>query len=231
MHEADFLLQLALLWCAAKLGAELAERVGQPPVLGELLAGILMGASLLRWVEPGEPTLMRFAEIGALLLLFEVGLESDLRALLKVGPEALGLALAGVLLTLGLGLAVGRGLGLAQGPALLLGTALTATSVGITARVFADLGMLKRKEARVVLGAAVADDVIGLLLLAVISGIYGARAPSAAAVVGRVGLALGFLVAAILIGQLAAAALLRVAQRMRTRGVLVASAMGLCVVL
>src|SRR5712691_9839618 len=109
MIEADFLLQLALLWGVAKLAAELAERLGQPPVLGELLAGVLLGASVLGWVEPGEPTLMRFAQIGALLLLFEVGLESDLRGLLKVGPEALGLAVAGVLLTLGLGLAVGRG--------------------------------------------------------------------------------------------------------------------------
>jgi Kef-type K+ transport system membrane component KefB len=231
MHQSDFLLQLALLWGAAKLAAEAAERLGQPAVLGELLAGILLGASVLGWVRPDEPTLARLAEMGALLLLFEVGLESDLRALLKVGPEALGLAVAGVLLPLGLGLGAGLGFGLAFGPALFLGAALTATSVGITARVFADLGMLKRKEARVVLGAAVADDVIGLLLLAVVSGLYGAKALSAAAVVGRIGLALGFLVAAIVVGQIAAGILLRVARRMCTRGVLVASAMGFCVVL
>jgi Kef-type K+ transport system membrane component KefB len=231
MHQSDFLLQLALLWGAAKLAAELAERLGQPPVLGELLAGILLGGSLLGWVRPDEPTLARFAEIGALLLLFEVGLESDLHALLNVGSEALALAVAGVVLTLGLGMAAGLAFGLGAARALFLGTALSATSVGITARVFADLGMLKRKEARVVLGAAVADDVIGLLLLAIISGLFGAKALSTGAMAGRVGVALLFLVGSILIGQVAAGALLRLARRMRTRGVLVASAMIFCVVL
>src|SRR5436190_3376190 len=143
MHQADFLLQLALLWGAAKLAAELAERMGQPPVLGELLADILLGSSLLGWVKLDEPTLIRLAEIGALLLLFEVGLESDLSALLKVWPDALGLACAGVVLPMLMGLGSGMALGLPYGPALFLGAALTATSVGITARVFADLGMLK----------------------------------------------------------------------------------------
>lgn len=231
MHEAHFLLQLALLWGAAKLAAELAERLGQPPVLGELLAGIVLGASFLRWVPTNDLTLVRLSEIGALLLLFEVGLESDLGALLKVGPEALLLAALGVTLPLLLGWGAGRAFGLPAGPAVFLGAALTATSVGITARVFADLGLLNRKEARVVLGAAVADDVIGLLLLAIVSGMYGATSLSPAAIVGRVGVALGFLVGTIVIGQIAARELLRVAQRMRTRGVLVASAMGFCVVL
>jgi Kef-type K+ transport system membrane component KefB len=231
MHQADFLLQLALLWGAAKLAAELAERLGQPPVLGELLAGVLLGASVLGWVKPDEPTLVRLAEIGALLLLFEVGLGSDLGDLLKVGPEALGLAVLGVVFTLGLGMGAGLGFRLPYGAALLLGTALSATSVGITARVFTDLGMLKRREARIVLGAAVADDIIGLLLLAVVSGLFVAKSLSPTVMAGRVAVAIGFLVGAILIGQVAAGALLRVAQRMRTRGVLVASAMGFCVVL
>src|SRR5260370_11405496 len=106
-----------------------------------------------------------------------------------------------------------------------------STSVGITARVFADLGMLKRHEARVVLGAAVADDVMGLLLLAIASGLYGAGSMSPAVMALRGGAAVGFLVGSILLGQIAAEALLRVARRMRTRGVLVASAMGFCVVL
>src|SRR5439155_5029731 len=138
MHQAHFLLLLALLWGAAKLAAELAERLGQPPVLGELLAGIVLGASFLNWVPTNEPTLVRLSEIGALLLLFEVGLESDLGALLKVGPEALRLAALGVGLTVLLGWGAGRGLGLAPGPALLLGAAVMSTSVALTARVFAD---------------------------------------------------------------------------------------------
>jgi Na+:H+ antiporter len=231
MHQADFLLQLALLWLAAKLAAELAERLGQPPVLGELIAGIILGASLLGWARPGEPTIARLAEIGALLLLFEVGLESDLSALMKVGPAALCLACAGVFLPLVMGFAVGRAFGLATGAALFLGAALTATSVGITARVFADLGILNCKEARTVLGAAVADDVIGLLLLAIVSGLYGAKALSAGAMAGRIGVALLFLVGSIVVGQVAAGLLLGVARRMRTRGVLVSSAMGFCMVM
>src|SRR5258708_7628127 len=171
MHEAHFLLLLALLWGAAKLAAELVERLGQPPVLGELLA--------------------------------EVGVESELGALLKVGPEALRLAALGVGLTVLLGWGAGRGLGLAAGPAVFLGAALMSTSVGITARVFADLRMLERHEARVVLGAAVADDVLGLLLLAIASGLYGAGSMSPAVMALRGGAAVGFLVGSILLGQVA----------------------------
>jgi len=148
-----FLLALASALIAAKLFGEIAERVGQPSVLGELIAGIVVGPSVLGLV-PLSLGILVLAEIGVLLLLFEVGLETDLEELLAVGGPALAVALAGMLLPFAGGWAVTRALGYGGLAAIFVGAALTATSIGITARVLAELGSLKTREGQVILGAA-----------------------------------------------------------------------------
>ncbi|HEU5050763.1 MAG TPA: cation:proton antiporter, partial [Gemmatimonadales bacterium] len=163
------LLVLAATLAAAKLLGELAERIGQPAVLGELVAGVLLGPSVLAVVDPGLPAIHILAEIGVVILLFQIGLETNLRKLLSVGGTAATVALVGVALPFGLGYAVAAGLGMGHLETLVIAAALTATSVGITARVLSDLGRLEDIESQVVLGAAVIDDIVGLVILAVVS--------------------------------------------------------------
>src|SRR5258708_5277742 len=169
---------LILIIVAAKLGGELMGRIGQPPVLGELLMGVILGNLNLFGLTLLEPlkdssSLRVLAEIGAILLLFEVGVESDLMQLLAVGWSSLLVATLGVIAPMVLGYIVATQLIPDAGwlSHLFVGGTLTATSVGITARVLKDLGKSNTKEARIILGAAVADDVIGLVVLAVISGL------------------------------------------------------------
>lgn len=231
MTFPELLLQLIIILVVAKLGSELAERIGQPPVLGELVGGIIVGVGGLRWLRPHDPTLQAFAEIGAILLLFEVGLESDLSSLLRVGAAALWVAVAGVVFQFALGYGVALCFGLGGLVALFIAAAPTATSVGITARVFGDLGVLQRKEARIVLGAAVSDDVIGLIVLAVMSGLAASHGISSWGVARVVALALAFLVGSIMGGQRLASPLLHLARRMRSRGTLCAAAVGFCLLL
>lgn len=222
------LLSLVTLLVSAKLGAELAHRCGQPAVLGELLAGLLVGASALKLIDGNDETLHLFAELGAVLLLFEVGLECDLTQLLRIGGTALYVAAAGVVLPFGFGYGVGVLLGEPTPVAIFLGAALTATSVGITARVFADMQRLQTKEAQIVLGAAVADDVIGLIILAVVSGLAVQQTVSLLKVAQVTGVALGFLVVTLVVGLRAAPQLLRLMDRARSHGVLVSGALALC---
>jgi Kef-type K+ transport system membrane component KefB len=177
------LLVLTLIIAAAKIGGELLGRIGQPPVLGELLMGVLLGNLGLLGIAALEPLkanamLGVVAEIGAILLLFEVGVESDLVQLLAVGWSSLLVAALGVVAPLVLGYFVSSQLLPEAGwlTHLFVGGTLTATSVGITARVLKDLGKSNTKEARIILGAAVADDVIGLVILAVASGLVTAAA-------------------------------------------------------
>ena len=176
---------LSLIIVAAKLGGELLGRLGQPPVLGELLIGVLLGNLSLFGIAGLEPlresSMLRVvAQIGAILLLFEVGVESDLFQLLAVGWSSLVVATLGVIVPMFLGYIVSSQLlpDASRLTHLFVGGTLTATSVGITARVFKDLGTANTKEARIILGAAVADDVIGLVVLAVISGLVTAAAAS-----------------------------------------------------
>ncbi len=155
----------------AKLFGELAERVGQPAVLGELLAGIVLGPSVLGLV-PMTDGIFLLSEIGVALLLFEVGLETDLEELLKVGAPAMTVAMAGMVLPFAGRLRRSpRSLGYEPLTAIFVGAALTATSIGITARVLSELGMLKTQEGQIILGAAVIDDVLGLVVLAIVSKI------------------------------------------------------------
>ena len=197
-----FLLLLAVILTSAKILGELAERIGQPAVIGELVAGVLLGPSVVGFVDPTLPSLHLIAEIGVVLLLFGIGLETDLKRLLSVGGAAFTVAIVGVLLPFVLGYAVSHALGLAVLPAVVAGAALTATSVGITARVFSDLGQLKSPEGQIVLGAAVIDDVIGLVILAIVSDLVAGNAPSVGGVVRATAVAFGFLVAAVLVGRL-----------------------------
>ena len=195
------LLLLAMILLSAKLLGELAERIGQPAVIGELVAGVLLGPSVLGVVDPTLPVLHLLAEIGVILLLFSIGLETNLKRMISVGGAATMVAVVGVALPFAFGYVVSRALGLELLPAIVAGAALTATSVGITARVFADLGRLQSVEGQVVLGAAVIDDVIGLVILAVVTDLVAGAAPSVGGVVRTTAIAFGFLAVAIALGR------------------------------
>ncbi len=236
MHDlpiATLLLSLAAILLGAKLFGDLAERIGQPAVLGELVAGVLLGPSLLGIIPADGPlsdVLHLVAELGVILLLFEIGLETDLREMFRVGPAALAVAFVGVAVPFALGYLYwtggGPGVPVDSGStaAIFVGATLTATSVGITARVLSDLGRMRTREARIVLGAAVIDDVLGLVILTVVSGLAAGGAISALGIARVLGLAVGFLVVAVVLGRLIAPRLFQIAERMRVRGVLVATA-------
>jgi Kef-type K+ transport system membrane component KefB len=143
---------------------ELFERLKQPAVIGELIAGILIGPGLLGWVHPSE-TLSTVAVMGVIVLMFVVGLETRPTELFKVGGRALVVGSVGIVLPMVAGYYFGVMLGLGNPESIFIGTALVATSVGITARVLADRGFLSTTEARIILAAAVIDDVLGMLVL------------------------------------------------------------------
>jgi Kef-type K+ transport system membrane component KefB len=165
----DVMLGIFLLFVGAKLGEEVARRLGQPAVIGELAGGFLVGPGALALVVPGE-TAFVLAEIGVVILLFSVGLEVRLDDLLAVGRPAVLTALIAMALPIFVGVAIGLLLGEDAMTAAFIGLALAATSIGITSRVLSDLGVLDRTFARVVLGAAVIDDVLALILIGVVSG-------------------------------------------------------------
>jgi Kef-type K+ transport system membrane component KefB/predicted amino acid-binding ACT domain protein len=208
---ARLLLDLLIVLAAAKLAAEGAERFGVPAVLGEILAGIVIGPSVLGLVEltgARGVSLGVLAELGVLLLLVQVGMEMDLAELGRVGRASLVVALVGVAVPFIGGAAAGVGLGLDGETAIFIGAALTATSVGITARVLGDLRALATVEARIVLGAAVADDVLGLILLTVVVKVVGGDEVTLGVIGSTVGIALGFLLLAGAVGLLAVPRLL-----------------------
>jgi Kef-type K+ transport system membrane component KefB len=165
----EVLLALFLLLVGAKLGEEVARRLGQPAVVGELFGGFLVGPHAFGLVQLGEATDV-FAEIGVVILLFAVGLEVRLDDLLAVGKPAVLTAVIAMVLPIIAGVAVGLAIGEPIGPAAFIGLALAATSIGITSRVLAEMGALNRAFARVVLGAAVIDDVLALIAIGIVSG-------------------------------------------------------------
>lgn len=209
-------IELTLLWIALLLilskFANLVERFGQPPVLGELLIGVMLGNLALigiQWFEPMKHNeIIEFlAELGVIILLFQVGLESNIREMRRVGVRALLVACVGVVVPFVLGVYLfGPWLlpNLSFNAYLFLGATLTATSVGITARVFRDLGILQTAEAQIVLGAAVIDDVLGLIILAVVTAMVEVGTISVTSVGGIMLTAAVFLVGSIIIGQLLA---------------------------
>lgn len=166
MEEAQFFLQLAIILITARVAAELMSRLGAPSVIGELAAGILLGPSLLGLIEPNQ-VIHLLAQIGVIMLLFEVGLETDIGRLMKSGKSSTGVAIGGFIAPF----AMGYGLAfyvfeLELLKALFIGGALTATSIGVTVRILRDLGRQNSYEGQIVLGAAVIDDILGVLLLA-----------------------------------------------------------------
>jgi len=167
-----FFLHLMAILIAARLFAELAVRLQVPAVIGELLAGVVLGPSVLGWLDITDPIRL-LAQIGIIMLLFEVGLETDVGRLIATGLRALSVATLGFVLPFVLGFAVSYWLfGLSLMAALFVGGTLTATSIGITVRVLTDLKRHHSREAQVVLGAAVIDDVMGVVLLAVLYEFY-----------------------------------------------------------
>jgi Kef-type K+ transport system membrane component KefB len=214
-----FLLAFAAALLGAKLFGELAERLGQPAVLGELVAGVLLGPSVLGLVTLTESILL-LAEIGVILLLFEVGLETDLRELARVGGPALAVALAGMALPFLGGFLLTRALGEPALTAIFVGAALTATSIGITARVLSELKVLATREGQIILGAAVADDVLGLVVLAVVARIAGPGGVDTALVLRATGLAIGFLAVALALGIPLGHWLVGIVGRANVRGIL-----------
>lgn len=212
-------LAFAAALIGAKLFGELAERVGQPAVLGELLAGVLLGSSVLGLV-PLSDAVLELAEIGVVLLLFEVGLETDLEELVGVGAPALAVALAGMLLPFAGGYAVTLALGHTALTATFVGAALTATSIGITARVLSELKVLATREGQIILGAAVVDDVLGLVVLAIVSKVAGGGRLELSTVAKSGALAIGFLVLALAIGIPFGRRLMRVVELASGRGAL-----------
>jgi Kef-type K+ transport system membrane component KefB len=214
---------IALLLVAAKFSS-IVERFGQPSVLGELLVGVLLGnLSLLgiQWFEPiSESAIIHFlAELGVVILLFQIGMESNIEQMKKVGGRALAVAVIGVLAPMLLGIFIVEPLllpGLSSNTYLFIGATLTATSVGITARVFRDLGKLQTAESQIVLGAAVIDDILGLIILAVVSAIVKTGAVDVLSVGIIIAKALAFLVGAIYLGKLIAPMLSRLFSRINT---------------
>ncbi len=181
---AQFLGVLAVILVVARLFGMAARAIGQPAVLGELLAGVVLGASVFGLIRPDEAArpgtlvLGFLSELGVVVLLFEIGLETDLTQLLRAGSTSTVVAVVGVVLPFAGGYLVCHGFGQDENECILAGAALTATSVGITARVLNDLGRLHDPESQIVLGAAVIDDVLGLIILTVVSGLSSGKALS-----------------------------------------------------
>ena len=234
---ARFLFVLAIMLLAGKLSGEMFERLGQPAVVGELIAGVILGGSMLG-IIPVAPDdslteiIKLFAEIGVLILLFEIGLETDLKQMFRVGRGASSVALVGVALPFALGALfwlspfVPSEMSVASRftTAIYVGATLTATSVGITARVLTDLRVMSSLEAKLIIGAAVIDDVIGLVLLGIVATLATGAAVSMLDVGGAFLLSIGFLVVAIAVGFAAAPRLFGLIDRMRVRGVLLVAA-------
>lgn len=219
MPVAEILLSLIIILVSAKVLGDLAERIGQPGVLGELMAGVIIGQSMLGLIHR-EHTLEFLAEIGVILLLFEIGLETEIKELVKVGIDSLLVAVAGIALPFAFGYGAMRAFGGDSTVSIFVGATLTATSIGITAKVLSDLGRLDDLESKIIIGAAVIDDVLGLVILSLVTVL--AETGSVSIKVVGIGLikAVGFLVAAIVIGNILAPQLIRFVDRMRGRGVL-----------
>jgi Kef-type K+ transport system membrane component KefB len=161
-------LAMLLVFGAAKLASELFERLGQPGIVGEILAGVLIGPPVLGWIAPNE-VLTALADLGVLFLLFRVGLEVKASELMRVGGTALVVAVLGVVVPFVSGAAIMFWFGAPSIEAIFVGAAMVATSVGITAQVLAAKGLLSHQASRIILGAAVIDDVLGLIVLAIVS--------------------------------------------------------------
>jgi Kef-type K+ transport system membrane component KefB len=239
---AETLLLLSVVLTTAKLGAHIAIRLKQPGVLGELVAGVVLGHLAFAGIPLFErmktdPAIANLSELGVILLLFQVGLESTVGQMVKVGISSLLVGTLGVVGPFVLGWGVGVWLLPAESVYVhvFLGAALSATSVGITARVLKDLRQLKSLEARVILGAAVIDDVLGLVILAAVTGIITAASQGSSLSYADIALVLGkamaFLVVSLLLGVYLTPRLFAFASRLEATGVLVATGLAFCFLL
>ncbi len=249
------LLSLVVIYLASKIGGELSTRVGLPPVLGELIGGVVVGISalhLLVFPEGGgdgtSSLIMNFiqttaglspdevaatfqaqsevisvlAELGVIVLLFEIGLESNLKELMEVGTQAILVAVVGVAVPFAAGTAGLMTLfGVPTVPAIFAGAALTATSIGITSKVLSELGRLSSKEGQIILGAAVIDDVLGIIVLAVVASLAKTGEVDVTNVIYLIISASGFLLGAIVLGNFFNKSFVAIADRIQTRGELV----------
>lgn len=188
---ADVLTDLFVVLLAAKLGDELFRRLGQPTLVGEILAGLLVGPAVFGLVEPSE-VLEVFAELGVVFLLFWVGLETKLSDLREVGPTAMSVGILGVAIPFAGGVGLGVALGEGTATSLFIGAALTATSVGITSAVLLELGVLDQRASRTILGAAIVDDILALLLVAVAAGVAAEGGVDVGAIAVTAGIAVAF---------------------------------------
>jgi Kef-type K+ transport system membrane component KefB len=256
---AGVLLSLVVVYFASKLGGEICARLDLPPVLGELVGGVVVGVSALHLLVFPEASadvsnvlLVKFlestaglspeaatgvfraqsevisvlAELGVIILLFEIGLESDLKELLRVGPQASIVAIIGVVVPFAVGTA---GLTylfhLPVVPAIFAGAALTATSIGITAKVLAEIGQLSSKEGQIIIGAAVLDDVLGIIVLAVVASLAKTGEIQISNVIYLIISAAVFLVGAILLGRFLSPYFVSLVNEMKTRGQLLLAAL------
>ncbi|MCS6959541.1 MAG: cation:proton antiporter [Pseudanabaenaceae cyanobacterium SKYGB_i_bin29] len=262
---AGVLLSLVAIYIASKIGGEISNRLGFPPVLGELIGGVLIGISALKLVVfPGEGVsaqdsllmqLLQFSaglspaavaqlfqedsqvisvlsELGVFILLFEIGLESNLSDLLKVGTQAVLVAVVGVVVPFAAGtLGLMYIFHLDAIPAVFAGAALTATSIGITSRVLAELGQLTTKEGQIILGAAVVDDVLGIIVLAVVASLASTGEVDITEVGLIIASAVGFLLGVLFAGGLINSAFLKMAGFFQTRGGIIVPALILAFIL
>ena len=249
---AGVLLSLVIIYFASKLGGEICSRINLPPVLGELVGGVLVGISafkLLVFPEGGctaedsliitflqstagltteasssvfaaqSEVISLLSELGVIILLFEIGLESDLKELIRVGPQAAIVAVVGVVVPFATGTA---GLvylfNVPVIPAVFAGAALTATSIGITAKVLAELGQLSSKEGQIIIGAAVLDDVLGIIVLAVVASLVKNGEIQITNVIYLIISAGAFLIGAIVIGRFISPYFVGLVNEMKTRG-------------
>ena len=249
---AGVLLSLVVIFLASKIGGELCDRIDLPPVLGELVGGVVIGVSALRLLvfpeggEDGSHSLIMhlmqqtahlspdaltsvfqsqseviavLSELGVIILLFEIGLQSDLKELLRVGPQATVVAIVGVVTPFALG-TIGLSLifGIPTVPAIFAGAALTATSIGITAKVLAEMQRLSTREGQIIIGAAVMDDVLGIIVLAVVASLARDGTVEPTKVAYLILSAGVFLVGAILVGRFLNPLFVALVNGMRTRG-------------
>jgi len=230
---------LVLILVGARLGGAAFEAMGQSAVLGELVAGVILGNLGLVGLHHFDalrtlPSLDLLAQIGVLFLLFEVGIESDVKQMIAVGPSALLVAILGVVAPMLLGFFVSQAFFPSHNSLThwFVGATLCATSVGITARVLAELRRTDSAEGRIILGAAVIDDVLGLIVLAVVAGIIEAANRGAAfqlsTVAIIVGKAFGFLLVALVVGQWMSKRVFRFANRLRGQGLILSGALAMC---
>lgn len=255
---ASVLLSLITVYLAAKIGGELCARINLPPVLGELVGGVIVGVSalhlivfpegagetgsvLLKLVETtagldpaslltvfrGESEVVSvLAELGVIILLFEIGLESDLKELIRVGPQAAAVAVVGVVVPFALGTAGLIALfHIATIPAVFAGAALTATSIGITAKVLAEIQRLSSKEGQIIIGAAVLDDVLGIIVLAVVASLAKTGEIEILNVVYLIAGATVFLVGSIFLGRLLSPYFVVLVDQLKTRGQVIISSL------